>query len=53
MGYFEIPRATSLNEVSHKLDSFAPALSERLRRAQTRLVEAFISSEKRSRGLNH
>ena len=43
MGYFEIPRTTSLNEVAAELDITASSLSERLRRAQTHLVEASVA----------
>jgi len=38
-GYFEIPRTTSLDEIAAELDISAPSVSERLRRAQTRLIE--------------
>ncbi|MWV40531.1 helix-turn-helix domain-containing protein [Natrialba sp. INN-245] len=43
MGYFEIPRTTSLRAVAGELDITAPSLSERLRRAQTHLVETTLS----------
>lgn len=44
MGHFEIPRAASLDEVAAELGITASALSERLRRAQTRLVETTVAS---------
>jgi predicted DNA binding protein len=39
MGYFDIPRNATLTEVATALGITAPSLSERLRRAQTRLIE--------------
>ncbi|UPM42371.1 helix-turn-helix domain-containing protein [Halocatena salina] len=39
MGYFEIPRTATLTEVATALGISASSLSERLRRAQTRLIE--------------
>lgn len=39
MGYFEIPRTATLTEVASALGITAPSLSERLRRAQTQLIE--------------
>lgn len=39
MGYFDIPRRTSLEELASKLDISASSVSERLRRAQTQLIE--------------
>jgi len=39
MGYFEIPRTTSLDAVATELGISAPALSGRLRRAHTHLIE--------------
>lgn len=39
MGYFEIPRTASLDDIAAELDITAPSVSERLRRAQTRLIE--------------
>jgi predicted DNA binding protein len=44
MGYFEIPRTTSLAEVADELDISAPALSERLRRAHARVTEALVAA---------
>jgi len=44
MGYFEIPRTASLEEVATELDITASSLSERLRRAQTHLVESTVGS---------
>lgn len=42
-GYFEIPRRTSLAEIAEELDISAPSLSERLRRANGRLADAYLS----------
>lgn len=42
LGYFEIPRTTSLECVAADLDITASSLSERLRRAQTHLVEETV-----------
>jgi predicted DNA binding protein len=39
MGYFDVPRGASLDEIAAALDISASSLSERLRRAQTHLVE--------------
>ncbi|MDS0260452.1 helix-turn-helix domain-containing protein [Haloarcula sp. S1CR25-12] len=39
MGYFDIPRGASLAEVAAELDIAASSVSERLRRAQTQLIE--------------
>jgi hypothetical protein len=44
MGYFEIPRRASLDDVAAELDITASSLSERLRRAQTHLVETTVAS---------
>lgn len=44
MGYFEIPRTTSLDDVAGELGITASSLSERLRRAQTHLAEAIVSA---------
>lgn len=41
MGYFEVPRRASLQDVAGTLGITAPSLSERLRRAQSRLVEHY------------
>ncbi|WP_251341566.1 helix-turn-helix domain-containing protein [Haloplanus halophilus] len=43
MGYFEIPRDASLDDVAAELGITASALSERLRRAQTHLVETTVA----------
>jgi len=42
MGYFEIPRRASLEDVAAELDISASSCSERLRRAQTHLVETHV-----------
>ncbi|MFC7141468.1 helix-turn-helix domain-containing protein [Halosimplex aquaticum] len=42
MGYFEIPRTASLDDVAAELGISASSCSERLRRAQTHLVEAHV-----------
>ncbi|WP_222920199.1 helix-turn-helix domain-containing protein [Natrinema sp. SYSU A 869] len=47
MGYFEIPRTASLEDVAAELGISASSLSERLRRAQTHLVETTIASSDR------
>lgn len=39
MGYFEIPRGTSLESIATELGISASSVSERLRRAQTQLIE--------------
>lgn len=44
MGYFEIPRTTSLDDVATELGITASSLSERLRRAQTQLLERTVAS---------
>jgi predicted DNA binding protein len=44
MGYFEIPRRASLDDVAAELGITASSLSERLRRAQTHLVETTVAS---------
>lgn len=44
MGYFEIPRTASLEEVAAELGITASSLSERLRRAQTHLVETTVAA---------
>jgi len=43
LGYFEIPRKASLEDVAAELDITASSLSERLRRAQTHLVENHVN----------
>ncbi len=44
MGYFEIPRRTSLDAVAQELDISASSLSERLRRAQTQLIQETVAT---------
>jgi len=44
MGYFDIPRRASLDDVAAELGITASALSERLRRAQTHLIETTVGS---------
>jgi hypothetical protein len=44
MGYFAIPRTASLDDVADELGITASSLSERLRRAQTHLVETTVAS---------
>jgi predicted DNA binding protein len=44
MGYFEIPRGASLKQVATELDISASAASERLRRAQTELIEETVAT---------
>jgi hypothetical protein len=44
LGYFDIPRRTSLQEVAAELDISASSVSERLRRAQTRLIEETVAT---------
>ncbi len=44
MGYFEVPRTASLGDVADELGITASSLSERLRRAQDRLVERAIET---------
>lgn len=44
MGYFAVPRGASLGEVAEEVGIGTSALSERLRRAQTRLVEETVAS---------
>lgn len=43
MGYFEIPRRAELGDVADCLDISASSLSERLRRAQTHLIESTLT----------
>ncbi|WP_049926760.1 helix-turn-helix domain-containing protein [Halopiger goleimassiliensis] len=42
MGYFEIPRTASLEDVASELGITAPSLSERLRRAHAHLAETAV-----------
>jgi hypothetical protein len=44
MGYFEIPRTASLEAVASELGITASSLSERLRRAQTHVIETTVAS---------
>jgi len=44
MGYFAIPRRASLDDVATELGITASSLSERLRRAQTHLIETTVAS---------
>lgn len=44
MGYFDIPRTASLAEVAAELGVTQSSLSERLRRAQTHLIETTVAS---------
>lgn len=46
LGYFEIPRRASLDDVAAELGITASSLSERLRRAQTELVESHVDPAK-------
>ena len=43
MGYFDVPRTATLDDVASELGISAPSLSERLRRANARLVESAVS----------
>lgn len=43
-GYFEIPRTASIGEIAAELGISASSLSERLRRAQTHLIETHCRS---------
>lgn len=43
MGYYEIPQAASLDAVADRLGITASSLSERLRRAQTHLIETTVA----------
>jgi hypothetical protein len=44
LGYFEVPRRASLDDVAEELGVSASSVSERLRRAQTHLVETTVAS---------
>lgn len=44
MGYFRIPRDASLETVAEELDLSASAVSERLRRAQTQLIQETVAT---------
>jgi len=43
MGYFDIPRRASLEDIAAALDISSSSLSERLRRAQTQLIEETVA----------
>ncbi|WP_436907797.1 helix-turn-helix domain-containing protein [Halosimplex marinum] len=49
MGYFEIPRTATLDDVAAELGISASSCSERLRRAQTHLVETHVDAADRER----
>lgn len=44
LGYFDIPRQTSLEEVAAELEISASSVSERLRRAETQLIEETVAT---------
>ncbi|ELZ00878.1 helix-turn-helix domain-containing protein [Natrialba asiatica] len=44
MGHYEIPQSASLDDVAAELGITASSLSERLRRAQTRLIETTVGT---------
>jgi predicted DNA binding protein len=44
LGYFDIPRQASLEEVAAELAISPPSVSERLRRAQTQLIEETVAT---------
>ncbi|WP_049922896.1 helix-turn-helix domain-containing protein [Halopiger djelfimassiliensis] len=44
LGYFDIPRQASLEEIAAELDISASSVSERLRRAQTQLIEETVAT---------
>ncbi|WP_126661749.1 helix-turn-helix domain-containing protein [Haloterrigena salifodinae] len=44
LGHFDVPRRASLEEVAAELDISASSVSERLRRAQTRLIRETIAT---------
>lgn len=44
LGYFEIPRRASLAAVAQELEISASSLSERLRRAQTQLIQETVAT---------
>lgn len=44
LGYFEIPRAASLEAVASELDIAPSSVSERLRRGQTQLIEETVAT---------
>ncbi|WP_311172179.1 helix-turn-helix domain-containing protein [Halobellus ordinarius] len=44
LGYFDIPRQASLGEIATELDISPSSVSERLRRAQTQLIEETVAT---------
>ncbi|MDS0477196.1 helix-turn-helix domain-containing protein [Natrinema sp. 1APR25-10V2] len=44
LGYFDIPRRASLEDVAAELEISASSVSERLRRAQTQLIEETVAT---------
>ncbi len=44
LGYFSIPRQTSLEEIAARLNISASSVSERLRRAQTQLIQETVAT---------
>jgi hypothetical protein len=44
LGYFDIPRRASLDDIAAELDISASSVSERLRRAQTQLIEETVAT---------
>jgi len=44
LGYFDIPRRATLKEIAAELDISASSVSERLRRAQTQLIEETVAT---------
>lgn len=44
LGYFDIPRQASLEEVATELDISASSVSERLRRAQTQVIQETVAT---------
>jgi len=50
LGYFEIPRTATLSDVAAELGISASSCSERLRRAQTHLVETHVEERPRPAG---
>lgn len=44
LGYFDIPRQASLEDIATELDISASSLSERLRRAETQLIEETVAT---------
>lgn len=44
LGYFDVPRRASLDEIADELDVSASSASERLRRAQAQLIEETVAT---------